>query len=85
MRNELNETFLIDQWLLGQLCAEEAQDFEARLVLDEAFAEKVEAQRTAHRMVRRYARREGRHRLESIYRQLLHEADFAHRIKTIFA
>ncbi|MHA4812510.1 hypothetical protein ACX0G9_30735 [Flavitalea flava] len=84
MRSELNEVSLIDQWLFGHLCEEEAGAFEARLLLDEALAEKVEAQRTAHRMVRRYARREACNRLERIYRRLLTETDFAHQLKTIF-
>ena len=84
MRSELSEISLIDQWLFGQLCEEEARAFEARLVLDEAFAEKVDAQRTAHRMVRRYAHGEARNRLERIYQRLLAETDFAHQLKTIF-
>jgi hypothetical protein len=84
MRSELNEVWLIDQWLAGRLCEEEARVFKARLLLDETLAEKVEAQRTAHRMVRRYARWEARNRLDSIYRLLLTETDFAHQLKTIF-
>jgi len=43
MRSELNEIWLIDQWLLHQLSEAEARNFEARLLLDEEFAEKVEA------------------------------------------
>lgn len=83
MRSELNEVYLIDQYLLGQLSKEEEQVFETNLLLDEAIAEKLEAQRTAHRLIRRYARREERQRLEEIYQQLLHEPDFVRQIKII--
>ncbi len=83
MRSELNEVYLIDQYLLGRLSREEERVFEANLLLDEAIAEKLEAQRTAHRLIRRYARREERRRLEEIYQLLLDETDFAHQIKTI--
>ena len=83
MRSELNEIYLIDQYLLGRLSKEEEQVFEASLLLDEAVAEKVEAQRMAHRLIRRYARKEERRRLEEIYQLLLNEPDFVHQIKTI--
>ncbi len=83
MRSELNEVYLIDQYLLGRLSKEEEQGFEANLLLDEAIAEKVEAQRTAHRLIRRYAWRENRRRLEEIYQLLLDEPGFAHQIKVI--
>jgi len=84
MRNELNEIFLIEQWLLGQLSEAEARNFEAGLLLDEAFAEKVEAQRVCYGLIRHYARAKERLRLETIYRLLLEEAGFAHQLNTIF-
>ena len=84
MRNQLNEARRIDNYLLRQLSEEDARAFEARLLLDDMLAEKVEAQRQAHRLIRRYAWREERSRLETIYRLLLDEADFAHQLKTIF-
>jgi len=84
MRSELYEANQIDRYLLRQLSEEDARAFEARLLLDDVLAGKVEAQRTVHRLIRRYAWREERGRLETIYRRLLDEADFAHQIKTIF-
>lgn len=84
MRSELNEICLIDRWILHQLSEEEARSFEARLVLDEAFAEKVEAQRICHRLIRHYARRQERSRLEKIFGLLMEEAGFAHQLNTIF-
>ncbi len=81
MRSELNEVYLIDQYPLGQLSKAEEQAFEANLLLDAIMAEKLEAQRTAHRLIRRYARKAERRRLEAIYQQLLQEPDFAHQIK----
>ena len=83
MCSDLNEVYLIDQYLLGRLSKEDEQVFEANLLLDEAIAEKLEAQRTAHRLIRRYARKEERRRLEEIYQLLLDEPDFAHQIKII--
>jgi anti-sigma-K factor RskA len=84
MRSELNEIFLTEQWLLSQLSEDEARNVEARLLLDEAFAEKVEAQRICHRLIRHYARAQDRSRLEKIYRLLLNETGFAHQLNTIF-
>jgi len=84
MRSELNEVRLIDEWLFGRLGQEDERHFEVRLLTDEAFAEKVEAQRMAHLLVRRYARTEEKGRLERIYRLLLQEPDFAHQLNNIF-
>ncbi|WP_276482298.1 hypothetical protein [Paraflavitalea pollutisoli] len=84
MRPELNEISLIDLWLLRQLPEAEAQAVEARILVDEAFAEKVEAQRVCHRLIHQYGRRQERFRLETIYRQLLQEAGFAQQLNTIF-
>ena len=84
MRSELNEICLIDQWLLQKLPEADARNFEVRLLLDEAFAEKVETQRICHRLIHQYARRQERFRLESIYRLLMEEAGFAHQLNTIF-
>lgn len=83
MRSELNEVYLIDQYLLGHLSKEEEQVFEANLLLDEAIAEKLEAQRTAHRLIRRYARKEERRQLEATYQLLLKEPDFVNQIRII--
>ncbi len=83
MRSELNEVYLIDQYLLGRLSKEEELVFETNLLLDEAIAENLEAQRIAHRLIRRYARKEERRRLEEMYQRLLNEPDFVHQIKTI--
>jgi hypothetical protein len=85
MRSELNEVCLIDWYLFRQLSEEEARTFEAGLLLDSALAEKVEAQRMVHRLIRQYGREKDRHWLDEIYRQLLKETSFAHRIKTIFS
>lgn len=84
MRSELNEVCLIDRYLSRQLSEAEVRTFETGLVLNEAFAEKVAAQRTAHRLIRLYGRRRERRRLDEIYRQLLTEANFARQLKTIF-
>ena len=83
MRNELNEVYLIDQYLLGRLSKEEAQVFETSMLLHEAIAEKVEAQRTALRLIRRYARKVERQRLEEVYQLLLKEPVFAHQINLL--
>ena len=85
MRSELNETRLIDGYLLRRLSEEETRIVETDLLLNEPFAEKVEAQRLAHRLVRLYGRKEERSRLERLYRQLLSEPAFADKLKTIFA
>lgn len=83
MRSELNEVYLIDQYLLGRLSKEEEQVFETNLLLDEAIAEKLEAQRIAHRLIRSYARKEERRQLEEIYQLLLKEPDFVNQLRII--
>ncbi|HVU98347.1 MAG TPA: hypothetical protein VHE34_24150 [Puia sp.] len=85
MRSELNEIQLIDQYLLRQLPAAEAQAFETRILCNGPLAERVEAQRIAHRLIRLFARKQERRRLETIYRQLQAEPSFARQLKTIFA
>ena len=84
MRSDLNEIAQIDQYLFRQFSEEEGKRFEARLLINEALAEKVEAQRLAHRLIRLYSRKKEHGRIEEIYRQLLEEPAFAHQLKTIF-
>ena len=84
MRSDLNEIARIDQYLFRQFSEEEGKRFEAQLTVNDALAEKVEAQRLAHRLIRLYSRKKERGRIERIYRQLLEEPAFAHQLKTIF-
>lgn len=84
MRSDLDEIARIDQYLFRELSEEDEKHFEARLLMNDALAEKVEAQRLAHRLIRRYGQKQERGRMEGIYRQLLEEPAFAHQIKTIF-
>lgn len=84
MRIDLNEIAQIDQYLFHQFSEEEGKRFEAQLLINDALAEKVEAQRLAHRLIRLYSRKKERGRIERIYRQLLEEPAFAHQLKTIF-
>ncbi len=84
MRSDLNEIAGIDQYLFHQFSEAEGKRFEAQLLMNDALAEKVEAQRLAHRLIRLYSRRKERARIEAIYRQLLEEPAFAHQLKTIF-
>jgi len=84
MRSDLNEIAQIDQYLFRLLSEEEGKHFEARLLINDALAEKVEAQRLVHRLIRLYGRKKERDRIEGIYRQLLEEPAFAHQLKTIF-
>jgi hypothetical protein len=84
MRSDLNEIAQIDQYLFRQFSEEEGKRFAARLSMNDALAEKVEAQRLAHRLIRLYSRKKERGRIEGIYRQLLEEPAFAHQLKTIF-
>jgi hypothetical protein len=85
MRNEGNETCLIDQYLLRQLSDEDTQAFEVSLLLNAVLAQKVETQRMAHRLIRLFGRKEELCRIQGIYRQLLDEPAFARQLKTIFS
>jgi hypothetical protein len=85
MRSELNEIRLIDEYLFGQLNEEDRRWFDARLLCNEKFAEKVDRQRSAHRLIRLFARSIQRRRLEAIHHKLLSEPEFARQLKNIFA
>ena len=85
MRNELTELELIDNYLFHQLNDEDTRIVETKILLNDAFAEKVEAQRHTHRLIRLYGRTEQRSRLEKVYRLLQGEPAFANEIKIIFA
>ena len=80
MRSELTEIALIDGYLLKQLDRAQTQAVEADLLLKEQFAEKVEAQRMAHRLIRLYGQKS---RLEKIYQLLLKEPTFANQLKSL--
>lgn len=85
MRSELNEIQLIDKYLFRQLGAADKKAFEASLMANGSLAERVEAQRITHRLVRLFARKRERRRIEDIYQQLLNEPSFANQVKAIFA
>jgi hypothetical protein len=85
MRTELDEARQIDRYLFRRLNQDDTREFEARLLLNETLAAKVDAQRTAHRLIRLYARMQERNRLQEIYRNLLTEKNFADQLKNIFA
>ena len=79
----MNELALIDNYLFRQLDRQQTQMVETSLVADESFAENVEAQRTAHRLIRLYGRNTSRQRLEDIYQLLLNEPAFADQVKSL--
>lgn len=83
MRSELNELALIDNYLFHQLNEEETRLVEKETLLNDVFAEKVETQRQAHRLIRRYGRKEERRRLEQIYQLLFSEKNFSDQIKAL--
>jgi anti-sigma-K factor RskA len=85
MRNELTEVYLIDNYLLGLLDEAATRKMEADLLLDEALAANVEAQRTAHRVIQLYARQQERSRLQAIHLHLLGEPAFARQLTNLFA
>jgi len=85
MRNDLIEIEQIEKYLSQQLNDDEKLRFEARMIIDTSFTEKVEAQKQVHKFVRIFSRRQQRSKLEIIYRQLLHETQFAEQLKNIFA
>jgi hypothetical protein len=84
MRTDLNEIARIDQYLFHQFREEEGKRFEAQLLINYALAEKVEAQRLAHRLIRQYSRKQELEKIEGIYQQLRKEPAFAQQLKTIF-
>lgn len=80
MRSELNEIALIDSYLFHQLDDAGTRAVETSILLNNTFAERVEAQRRAHRLIRLYGQKS---RLERIYQQLLNEPAFANQIKNL--
>ena len=85
MRNDLIETEKIEKYLWHQLSDEDKLHFENSMIIDPSLADKVEAQKYVHRLIRIFSRRQQRNKLECIYQQLLQETSFAQQLKNIFA
>ena len=85
MRKELFETMQIDHYLLGALSADEKTLVDAMRIIDPAFSEKVENQKRVHRLVRLFARRQEKRKLENIYARLVNETSFKQALKKIFS
>lgn len=84
MRRELNEAAEIDRYLAGRLEPELVGDFETRLLLDQEFADKVEAQRQTLQLIRMAGRQRLRIQLGHIYRELMQDRSFAQHLQNIF-
>jgi hypothetical protein len=84
MRSELEQTRLIDDYLLGRLTQSQKSVFETKLLIDGTLDEKVQAQRVVHRLAKLFGRKKARTRFDAIFRQLLTEKDFSQQIHTIF-
>ena len=70
MRPELEEVQLLELFLQGELEEEKAVEVEIRLLWDEPWRKKVEAQRLAYRAVREAGRQHLRQELRAIHRRL---------------
>ena len=84
MRSELEQTRLIDRYLFGHLNEAEERAFEASLLIDSELSEKTVAQKITHRLIRFHGRQNARNRLDTLFRQLLTEKDFAQQLAAIF-
>jgi hypothetical protein len=85
MRTELAEIMQIDQYLLGKLSADESTALDAMRVIDPVFSEKIEVQQRVHRLVRLFARKQKKRKLEIMYHRLINDSSFKHQLKNIFS
>jgi hypothetical protein len=70
----MNETALIDQYLLGQLSPEDRVLFEAKLLIDDSLAEKTATQQHLHNIVVQSARRQLRREIAAAEQHVFEHA-----------
>jgi hypothetical protein len=83
MRKELFEIMQIEHYLLGGLSKDERASLDAKRIIDPSFSEKIEKQRWVRRLVKLFARKQQKTKLESIHRRLLAEPSFKQQLKII--
>ena len=84
----MREVRKIDRYLQGKIDPESSLVFEAELVIDPAFAKRVDYQRKLYRLIRLAGRREIKSDVERIHRHLFNDpskADFRNEICKIFS
>lgn len=77
MRTSLNETQLIEAYLLGELSTADRLLFEANLSLDQGLCERVELQQAAMNQVKAYGRKQLKAQLASIDHQLFTQTRYS--------
>jgi hypothetical protein len=88
MKTSLIETQQIEAHLLRLSSPGEALLFEAKMLLDEELAEKLQWQKNACDMVKRYGRRQLKQEIEAVQQRLFSEArhkNFSEKIRQIFS
>lgn len=73
----MNETVLIENYLVGNLPGDEKLLFEARLLIDSPFKEKLENQKLVHNIVSSYSRKQFKLEIQIIEQRLFTETRYS--------
>ena len=87
MRTSLNEIKLIDDHLFGTSAPGDTLLFDAMLILDATFPEKVEWQNNTHTFVQQYGRKKLKAEVEAVHQKLFSESlhqQFTQKIRKLF-
>tara|TARA_B000000441_G_C21420934_1_gene165729 strand:- start:117 stop:389 length:273 start_codon:yes stop_codon:yes gene_type:complete len=88
MRASLNEIAQIEQYLDGSATGETKTIVRAKLILNDAFLNDVEAQKQSYEVVRHYGRKKLRKHIQEVADQLFNapvHRSFQERISSIFS
>ena len=76
MRTSLNETKLIEDYLIKRLNKEDSVLFETRLKLDPELEQKIYFQKEAYEVIQAYGRRSFKEEIISIHKKLFSERKY---------
>lgn len=76
MMTSLNETKRIEEHLIGTSNPEDILIFDAQLILDKEFTEKVEAQKLAYETIQQYGRKQLKNEIKAVHQKLFSEPNY---------
>ncbi len=77
MRTSLNEIKQIEDYLQQNISPEEAQQFEARLLLEPQLQEKLSWQKRVYHLIRQYGRRQLKRELNAVQNKVFTQSKYA--------
>jgi hypothetical protein len=85
MRKPLHDIEQTEQYLLNRMDDPDRMLFEAKMIIDPQLKNNAVYQRKTYAIVRWFARKQEKIRLDSIYNNLMRDKNFAAKINSIFS